>query len=198
MIIDRNCSCMNSGDRCYERLLFIHETCWSSNISWSLLITRWKCNSPFPSLASIFIHFIHLYPCSSVFIKFYAHLVPCLCPCQPKLSKYIQVQVYVLSSMLSNFIQLFPFLIHFHVFHPVSSTFSLSIYHFFPSVHDVQWCSTIFIHILFIFMNFHPSHPSFYIFINIWAFSYIVSNFPLIHLQKQGYPGTCLCSDMWK
>ena len=36
MIIDRNCSCMNSGDRCYERLLFIHETCWSSNISWSL------------------------------------------------------------------------------------------------------------------------------------------------------------------
>ena len=36
MIIDRNCSCMNSGDRCYERLLFIHETCWSSNISSSL------------------------------------------------------------------------------------------------------------------------------------------------------------------
>ena len=27
---------MNSGDRCYERLLFIHETCWSSKIWWSL------------------------------------------------------------------------------------------------------------------------------------------------------------------
>ena len=36
MIIDRNCSCMNSGDRCWERLLFINEKCWSSNISWSL------------------------------------------------------------------------------------------------------------------------------------------------------------------
>ena len=42
MIIDRNCSCMNSGDRCYERLLFIHETCWSSNISWSLGGTSFK------------------------------------------------------------------------------------------------------------------------------------------------------------
>ena len=30
-------ACMNSGDRCYERLLFIHEKCWSSNISWSLI-----------------------------------------------------------------------------------------------------------------------------------------------------------------
>ena len=38
MIIDRNCSCMNSGDRCYERLLFINEKCWSSNISWYLFV----------------------------------------------------------------------------------------------------------------------------------------------------------------
>ena len=36
MIIDRNCSWLNSVDRCYERLLFIHETCLTSNISWSL------------------------------------------------------------------------------------------------------------------------------------------------------------------
>ena len=36
MIIDRNCSYMNSVDRCYEMLLIIHETCLTSNISWSL------------------------------------------------------------------------------------------------------------------------------------------------------------------
>ena len=44
---------------------------------------------------------------------------------------------------------------HFILFHPRF----LFLFIYFYSVDDVQWCSTIFIHISFVSINFHPFHP---------------------------------------
>ena len=66
------------------------------------LITRWKCNSPFPSLASIFT-LIHVHPFSLSFMHTFAHAFAHVNHVYPSTSKYKFMCCHPCYPILSNY-----------------------------------------------------------------------------------------------